>query len=204
MHKHLFDEITKHALIQMQNFKACMACTHTDSNSISDESALEVVNGQENPENLIRSDAFKVLEVILRRGRPRNTERSYFHHQPLQAQETSSSAGRLPSSIRHHQVISDIPAAPIASLENSVTPQTAQTAYIAPTAPNAPSAPVIKRAGRRRHHADYSEAELAEWEIKKKKKSCCFKHYRCIRLGFFLLNILLCNPNTPNPLGIVN
>jgi hypothetical protein len=32
-----------------------------------------------------------------------------------------------------------------------------------------PKAPVIKRAGRRRH-ADYSEAELAEWEIKKKAK----------------------------------
>jgi hypothetical protein len=72
-------------------------------------------------------------------------------------------------------VISDISATPIASLENSVTLQTAQTAstpptaYIAPTAPTSPSAPVIKRASRRRH-ADYSEAELAEWEIKKKAK----------------------------------
>jgi hypothetical protein len=122
---------------------------------------------------LIRSDSFKVLEVILRRGRPQNTERSYFHHQQLQAQEASSSAGRLPSTSLHHQVISDISSTPIASLENSVTPQSAQTAstpptaYIAPTAPTAPSAPVIKLAGRRRH-ADYSEAELAEREIKKK------------------------------------
>jgi hypothetical protein len=66
-------------------------------------------------------------------------------------------------------VISDISTTPIASLESSVTPQTAQTAYIAPTAPTAPLAPVIKRAGRRRH-AGYSEAELAEWEIKKKAK----------------------------------
>jgi hypothetical protein len=137
MHKHLFDEITKPALIQNATFQSMDGMHSYGLNSMSDESALEVVNGQENPENLIRSDTFKVQEVILRRGRPRNTERSYFHHQPLQAQEASSSAGRLPSS---------------------------STAYIAPTAP---SAPVIKRAGRR-PHADYSEAELAEWEIKKK------------------------------------
>jgi hypothetical protein len=105
------------------------------------------------PESRIRSEAFKVLEVIHRRGRPRATKRSFFRHKAIEA---ITAPVTLPETL----VDNSMPTTS-ASVASSIT----LTQISARSAP--PQAPVNKKSGRRRL-ADYSE--LIAWEQKKQAK----------------------------------